>query len=392
MSLSRLFRPRRLLLTTLIALALFAAQLVIGAQSGFASRASCGAQPADWSTLALPVGLGVPPTPVPPLRVVSYNLHSGLGSRLLPLASRAEVEGNLRAIAAHIAGAGAVPADAVALNEVDFGSRRTGWIDQATFLAEQLRRLTGEDYQVVRGETWRRDIPGLEVRFGNALLVRHPVVASRSCLLDGPCGAVARRWFGGEPRGVLQATLEFHGRELDLLVSHLEAFAPGRRERQAAELRQRFVRPGRTTVLLGDMNAVAAAAQHKRWFVDDDRSHDILTAGKLQDARVVLAARAGLGDLSSWATYPAALPAWALDGAFASPELLPESAHAIGDPASSDHRGLLVRYRWLSPDMAAIQAQWHQSLQHQQRQRLKACFRPRTLPAPALQAIWAGMG
>ena len=81
----------------------------------------------------------------------------------------------------------------VGLNEVDFASRRSAWIDEAEFLADDLARRTGERYAVVRGETWARTIPGFEVRFGNAALVRHPIVRSTACLLDDGAACDAAR-------------------------------------------------------------------------------------------------------------------------------------------------------------------------------------------------------
>jgi endonuclease/exonuclease/phosphatase family metal-dependent hydrolase len=300
----------------------------------------------------------------PTLGVATYNVHSGLGGGFALFRSRAQVERNLRAIARSIATAardGSAP-DVVALNEVDFGSRRSGWLDQARFIADELATITGVAYHVVRGETWRRDVPGFEVRFGNAALVRLPVVASGTCLFDdlAHCPLLApaeaapspRRRDGllgrllREPRGVIRVTLRLDDGLVDVLVTHLEAFAIREREAQAALLLTRFVAPERTTVLLGDMNAVPSVLTRGRWMFSDDRTHAILATGGLADASLSLASRRRQESLATWATYPAVAPVWGLDWVLGTPDLAPEDAVTMGESAS-DHRGLYVRYRRL---------------------------------------------
>jgi endonuclease/exonuclease/phosphatase family metal-dependent hydrolase len=308
------------------------------------------------------------------LDVVTYNLHSGLGARPALFRRRATVERNLRAIAGSIAGAandGTAP-DVVALNEVDFGSRRSAWIDQARFVADELERLTGRRYRAVRGETWRRDLPGMEVRFGNAVLVALPMLESSACLFDALDGCavagtstieVPRRSRGllgsllREPRGVIRVTVEHHGALVDVVATHLDAFDAGQRETQAALLLGRLLVPDRTTVLLGDMNAVPGALTRGRWMFSSDRTHAILATGTLADASLVLASNRRQKSLAAWATFPAAAPAWGLDWVLGSLDLAPNVVAAIGD-SSSDHRGLYVRYRRLrdGAEIAAARA------------------------------------
>lgn len=303
-------------------------------------------------------------TPATGLSVATYNLHSGLGLRHAFYRSRAEVERNLRAIAGSIAAVSDSGPDIVALNEVDFGSRRSGWVDQAQYVADQLHSFTGNTYQVFRGETWRRDTPGLEVRFGNAALVRLPVLEAKACLFNdlGACGLAAgsappapRRRGNllsrllSEPRGVIRVTVELQARSIDVLVTHLDAFDMRAREDQAALLLEHFVTPGRTTVLLGDMNAVPTSLTGSRWMFSDDRTHAILATGTLADASIIYASSRRETSLATWATYPADGPLWGLDWVLGSLDLAPQAVATIGATAS-DHRGLFVRYRCLQDD------------------------------------------
>jgi len=83
------------------------------------------------------------------LRVMTYNIHSGFGR-----------EGyDLRAIVRAIEHE---RADLVALQEVDFGLFRTGYVNQAQWLAAQL------GMHAIMGGTRRQG------RYGNALLTRWP--------------------------------------------------------------------------------------------------------------------------------------------------------------------------------------------------------------------------
>lgn len=339
--------------------------------------------PAYCLSLAPPWLVDDVPRPVPgrgpALDVVTYNLHSGLGQRHARSASAEQVEGRLAGIAEEMTRAGAP--DVVGLNEVDFASRRSGWIDQAARLAAQLESRTGYTYSVVRGPTWRRDAPRAEVVFGNAVLTRHPVIEAVDCLyaeLDGcgvsadgspphPAGLLSAFT---EPRGVIRVTVSFDGRPLDVLVTHLEAFSTAARERQA-QLLEAVVRPGRATVLMGDINAVPSAMTAQRWYFAADRTHDVLSAGHLADARVLRASVLGHRDLDAWATFPAHAPRWPLDAVFGSRHLWPEAVTAVG-AAQSDHLGLHVRYQPVDPQDPASGA-LHERIKRAQLARLRAC-------------------
>ncbi|WP_303908427.1 endonuclease/exonuclease/phosphatase family protein [Thiohalomonas denitrificans] len=337
----------------------------------------------DWQTGgAVPVSAFL--NDLPPLRAVTFNLHSGLGPEWRLWVDRATAEQNLRHIARRIASAAPAnaPVDVVSLNEVDFDSRRSGWLDQAAFLAGELEKLTGYAYQVRRGETWSRDIPGLEVRFGNALLSRHPVLETQDCLLGSECPGVPsaspRRagWLMDtleEPRGVLKARIAIAGRELDLLVTHLEAFRPERRESQAAEILARFVDGDVPTLLMGDINAVPSRMTAKRRHFAADRTHDVLSSGPLVDARFWVAARDTV-ELKTWATYPARAPQWPLDAVFATPDLLPSNVTVLGSEAS-DHHGLAVHYDWATAPTKIGYSAWRDNLRRDRWARILACDR-----------------
>lgn len=324
----------------------------------------------------------------PGLRVVSYNIHSGLGSGFSLGESRQTVERNLREIIDDIVAA--APAgeavDVVALNEVDFGSRRSAWIDEAAFIADELRTSTGQRYEVVRGQTWERRSYGREVRFGNALLVRLPILRTASCLFrSGECEGVAMhdglpglrpaglRGLMTEERGVIKATVLAGSKPIDLVVTHLDAFSAEAREAQAMHLLHRFVDRERTTILLGDLNAVATSMTGGRRFFRGERTLDVLTSSTLADARTTYAALHGLDSLDRWATYPADAPAWPLDAVLATADLLPAEVTVIGSTAS-DHRGIAARLIPVDEAEAlAGQRARHDLIRSAQLERIRRC-------------------
>jgi endonuclease/exonuclease/phosphatase family metal-dependent hydrolase len=341
----------------------------------------------------------------PTLRAVTYNIHAGMGQWKSWRSSRASVERHLNVIADDIASVSPEPVDIVALNEVDFMARRSGHIDQARYLAEALHRRTGARYDVVYGRTRQRTFPGFEGGYGNAALVRHAIADNKACLFDDTvsCGVAdatptlpALRASGflprmmREARGVMKFTIDFHGRPLDVVVTHLEAVAMQEREAQAAHLLHRFVDPHRTTVVLGDMNTVPTSMTHTRAFATADRTHDILTSGSIADARVLYDLRLGRTDFRAWATYPAAVPLWPLDMVLGSLDLFPEHVQVLS-AVDSDHRGFYVAYR-LTGDEAIIQTQrlQHDAVRRQQLAQILQCDVPGSARAAKMQWLQHG--
>ncbi len=355
---SRLLRTRAARLG-LLGLTLLATQAGINRAGGAGNDSAARTSPDnsfDALSLIPPLAMASPGRlPASPgVRVVTYNIHSGLGSSFSLWQSRAVVERNLREIAGDILGSApsGEAVDIVALNEVDFGSRRSAWIDEAAFVADELKERSGEVYDVVRGQTWERDFPGREVRFGNALLVRLPLLAASECLLSSrTCDAAtpnddlpSLRPTGlgrlvSEERGVIKVTVLAGGHPVDVVVTHLDAFSEELRERQATHLVRRFIDPARSTIVLGDLNAVDASLAGQRRYFRAERTVEILTSDSLADARTTYAAVHAAGSRDDWATYPAEAPALPLDAVLASADLVPEEIAVVGHSAS-DHRGL----------------------------------------------------
>lgn len=376
---------RRLLLVPALALVPLLAFAPSAARARAVVDDACAVAQPPWRVA---VDDAVAPTGAP-LTVVTYNLHAGLGGGHGLRAKKPVVLANVRAVARAIAAADPVRApDVVSLNEVDFDSDRTARVDQAAVVADELHALTGHRYEVVRALSFRRDLPGLRVRMGSAILARHAVVEHGVCILeDGkPCFApkaahalpelVVRSLMsrlGGERRAAAKATVRVDGRLVDVLVTHLEAFDKDDREAQAAHVLARMVTPGRTTILAGDLNSVPAMFPENGMLPDDDRTHDVLTSRGLMDPRFFLMARDARRDAASFATYPSKAPSLPLDGVLATTDLWPLDARVVGE-TQSDHRGLVARYRFADePRAVAALSDAHDRMKGRQIARLLAC-------------------
>lgn len=167
------------------------------------------------------IGMCVATQGTEPLRVLSWNIHHGVGTdgRLdLP-----RIAGVIRS---------ASP-DLVALQEVDQGCSRSGGVDQTAELA-RLTGLTGHFGRAM-------DFGG--GRYGQAILSKHPVAATRVHPLPGD----------GEPRIAFSAEILRDGTRFQFVTLHLE-LTEEIRVRQATHL-SRLPDLSPLIILCGDFNA-----------------------------------------------------------------------------------------------------------------------------------------
>lgn len=245
---------------------------------------------------SLQPGATLSPCPVPiplTLSVVTLNMHAGRtgGGRL-----------DLPGVAAELR---SWRADVVLLQEVDRGRRRSGGVDQARWLGQQL----GMD--VAYGPN-RRLRPG---ESGNAVLSRHPIVKSRNLALP--------RGDGRFPRGLLRATLDVDGQRLDVYSTHLDHRSSRARRDQAREALGRVLRSPAPVILGGDLNATPEAAPLT-----------VLRRGGLVDAWTVVGGTGG-------ETAPSSDPRRRIDFVLTDTSFRALAAEVL-PPGVSDHRGVRV--------------------------------------------------
>jgi endonuclease/exonuclease/phosphatase family metal-dependent hydrolase len=128
------------------------------------------------------------------VRVMTYNVHSCLG-----MDGRVSTSRIARVIARS-------RPDIVALQELDVGRRRTGGVDQARAIADDLGMELHFHAALTIGDE----------RYGNAILSRFPIRLVRA---DGLPALPLRRSL--EPRGALWVTIDVGGLELTFVTTHL---------------------------------------------------------------------------------------------------------------------------------------------------------------------------
>jgi endonuclease/exonuclease/phosphatase family metal-dependent hydrolase len=177
-----------------------------------------------------------------PLRVMTYNIHSG--------------QGNLAATADAIR---ALSPDLVALQEVDVHwSERSSFADQAAALGDLLKMqvVFAPIYQLapINPGDARRE-------FGVALLSKLPVVGFTNHSIT----RLSTQEKNPEPSampGLLEATIDVHGTIVRVFNTHLDFRAdPAVRAQQVAEMLGYIGRSALPTILFGDLNATPDAAE-----------------------------------------------------------------------------------------------------------------------------------
>lgn len=238
------------------------------------------------------------------LDVMTFNIHHAQGTDDVL---------DLRRVADVIRKSGA---DVVGLQEVDnHYSARSDWADQPAELAALL------GYHVVFGANIDNAPPtpgGHRVQYGTAILSRYPITASdNTWLYKSP---------GQEQRGLLHATLDVHGKNVEFYNTHLAASSQTDRLEQTAQVVD-LIGEKKPGILVGDFNALPAAPESQ----------------PLQKAYTDAWAKSlhGRGD---GATYPAEAPTERIDVIYTTRKVTPLVTRVVGsDPAASDHLPLLSK-------------------------------------------------
>ena len=240
------------------------------------------------------------------LRVLTYNVHSCIG-----------VDGKLSPsrIARLIA---QCDPDIVALQELDVGRPRTGDVDQAHVIAQELQ-MQYHFHPALQVE---------EEQYGDAVLSRFPM---RLVQADALPGLSRRSW--QEPRGAIWVAIDTGRGELQLLNTHL-GLSPRERMMQVNALlgdrwlsNPDFREPG---ILCGDLNARPRSQVHQR------------LSRRLDDVQLN-----GLDNRPA-PTFPSRYPLGRIDHVFVGPQL---EVVAVEVPSSqlartaSDHLPLVVELR-----------------------------------------------
>lgn len=239
-------------------------------------------------------------------RILTYNVHRCVGTdKRLDVARVADV------IAAQ-------EPDIVALQELDVGRLRTGHVDQAHKIAEQLGM----------GFHFHPAMKVEEELYGDAILTAYPERLVQAAPLPG---------YGMtqfiEPRGALWIAVDIDGTEVQIVNSHL-GLIPKEQQAQAAALAgpSWMAHPlcKAPAILLGDFNATAASIVYRT-----------LTRN-LTDARL-----AAPSPRSATSTFPSRMPVLRIDHVFITSGVRVtrvEAPYNPGTRVASDHLPLVVDF------------------------------------------------
>jgi len=177
-----------------------------------------------WITLVASLYLSLLSLHAEELAIVSYNIKHGVNMQnKLKLEDTAEVLKNLKA-------------NVIALQEVDNQCGRSGKVNQAKFLGEQL----GMHY--VFGSAMKFD--GGD--YGQAILSKYPILETKTHKLPGD----------GEPRIALEVVVEpVKGKKMSFVSIHFDYRSEEQRQPQIQALFKALAEVKHPVILLGDFNA-----------------------------------------------------------------------------------------------------------------------------------------
>jgi endonuclease/exonuclease/phosphatase family metal-dependent hydrolase len=172
------------------------------------------------------------------VRVMSYNIHHGEG---------ADGRLDLDRIAGVIR---SEKAEVIGLQEVDRFWRRSDFVDQVAYLAEEL------DMHAAYGANLdlSSDDPSQPRRqYGTAILSKYPIVESKNTLLP--------KLSNSEQRGLLEALIKVKGAPVRFYDTHLQHNNSGERALQVRAIMEHTRDVKGPQVLVGDLNALPEAPE-----------------------------------------------------------------------------------------------------------------------------------
>ena len=239
-------------------------------------------------------------------RILTYNVHRCLGvdGRLSP--------GRIAEVIA------ACEPDIVALQELDVGRARTGGVDQARVIADELRMHLH----------FHPALRVMEEFYGDAILTTRPCKLVKAEALP--------TWTGRsfvEPRGALWACINVGGSEIQVINTHLGLRGPERLRQIDDLLGPHWLGHSacrEPVIIAGDFNAIPRSRVYRR------------LSARLCDVQMSVRSH------RQQPTYPSRAPILRLDHVFVSRSIEVIRVETIRTPLArkaSDHLPLLVEFR-----------------------------------------------
>ncbi|NMA95368.1 MAG: hypothetical protein GX974_04940 [Clostridiales bacterium] len=233
------------------------------------------------------------------LKVISYNIHSGVG-----LDEKLDLDRIADLIAKE-------DADLIGLNEVNNCNLRSKGVEQGKYIADSL------GYHYIFGKA----IDYQDGEYGNAFMSRYPIISSKNHSL--PIYGLTTR----EPRGMLECDVDVEGKIIKIFITHL---ATNRKERKFSidYIAHIFQNLTQRSILLGDFNTSYSGEYEDLFPILDN----------FKDTAVEL----GIADemMTAYSTAPFKK----IDYIFVSNDIDAISTYTISSPAS-DHLPVICKIR-----------------------------------------------
>ena len=284
--------------------------------------------------------------------IISYNLGylSGLTNNTTTKLDRAAFEANQQQV---IAALKALAPDIVALQEVDFGSKRSYGVDQAKAIAQGLELDFGAiaiswDKNYVPFPYWPPAAHFGKMLSGQSIISRHPIQENSRIVLE----KVADNPFYYNAfyldRLAQVAQIQFGGQPLIVINVHLEAFDEPTRVSQTQFVRSLAEDYAKTypVILVGDFNS----AHNRGTFVDAsgiDHGETQFSIKEMLASKKLVSAVPQADWTGENLTFPSNQPEYKLDYIFYTPDTIEmvetQVVNAAGE--ASDHLPIMMRFR-----------------------------------------------
>lgn len=209
------------------------------------------------------------------LKITSYNIHFGIGFDIkTKKTEKFDYITRLNEIANILK---KINADIVLLQEVDFDSKRSSFIDQSVYLANKA----GYNF-IAKSPTLRKKIHLSfnklfgKIEMGLCVLSKYPIEYNESRVFkqtkEIPFFA---KWLF-DPHGAQQCIIKYHQAKLNIINVHLDPWSQQTREEQIKKIKHDWIeKTNRTTIVGGDFNALSPFAKKEGfylldapWFID----------------------------------------------------------------------------------------------------------------------------
>ena len=263
------------------------------------------------------------------LKVVSYNIHFGIGSNVKTQA--VDKQSYIRRLNNIADVLNAIDADIVLLQEVDFASQRSHLINQAVYIAKK----TKYDYIAVSPTLKKKfhlsyhHMNG-QIEHGMAILSRYPIENNEAFIFEYSKEIPFFAKWLYDPHGAQKCIVDYKGKKINIINVHLEPWDKRERERQLKMVKNFWLSSSNYPIILaGDFNTLPLNGFKKNgyylsdapWFVDrenldikDEKTLTILAnLGYSEAAR----AKLYLKNKKKYFTYPSIDPKEKIDYIFA---------------------------------------------------------------------------